>query len=350
MGKLQVSVIICRDSWHFKSPEKGRFIAQSPEHLVQKVIQQVDEGRLRAHVARLATGERHGLHAPERHSQVADYIHSVLEESGLATRRMPYRYGRHSGTNILASNPSGKEPDGRPILVSAHYDTVRGSPGADDNASGVAALLECARALSSAELAGGVEFVCFDQEEKQAGGGALLGSSAFVRAAGGKGAYEGLYNLEMVSYTSGPGSQGYPPGFRFILPGVFKRAREREFRGDFVATVSMGAGVQLGRRYADAASRWVPALEVLPVEVRYRLPILMDMFRSDHAPPFGWRASPPSCLPIRPTFVTLIIILQPIPPETLDYAFLANVTRALVAALVEHAGVEHAGVEHTELD
>ena len=324
-------------------------MAQSPEHLVQKVIQQVDEGRLRAHVARLATGERHGLHAPERHSQVANYIHSVLEESGLATRRMPYRHGRHSGTNILASNPSGKEPDGRPILVSAHYDTVRGSPGADDNASGVAALLECARALSSAELAGGVEFVCFDQEEKQAGGGALLGSSAFVRAAGGKGAYEGLYNLEMVGYTSGPGSQGYPPGFRFILPGGFKRAREREFRGDFVATVSIGAGVQLGRRYADAASRWVPALEVLPVEVRYRLPILMDMFRSDHAP-FWIAGIPAIMLTDTANFRNPHYHTPTDTPETLDYAFLANVTRALVAALVEHARVEHAGVEHTELD
>ena len=68
---------------------------------------------------------------------------------------MPYRHGRPSGTNILASNPSGKEPDGRPILVSAHYDTVRGSPGADDNASRVAALLECARALHQRSLLAG---------------------------------------------------------------------------------------------------------------------------------------------------------------------------------------------------
>ena len=106
----------------------------------------------------------------------------------------------------------------RPLLVSAHYDTVPGSPGADDNASGVAVLLECARALSKARLRRSVEFVDFDMEEDQPEGQALVGSTALVEAAGGKGSYEALYNLEMVGFTSGTRHPGSPAGFSADVP------------------------------------------------------------------------------------------------------------------------------------
>jgi len=295
--------------------------------LVSSLIRQVDVGRLRADVARLASGERHSLYSPARHAEAVDYISAVFGEYGLAPTQHTFDLGGHRGINIVAcktgnspSHPSyqtgfidnrafkrtgfdaqGKEGH-RSLLVSAHYDTVPGSPGADDNASGVAALLECTWVLSTVQLRSTVEYVAFDIEEIQPESMALVGSTAFVKhvlsravgATGGKKAYEGLYNLEMVSYTSGPGTQGYPPGFRFILPRVYERVRQRDFLGDFIGIVARGPGIDLGRRFQDAASQWVPDLEVLTIEVRYRIPIPVDIFRSDHTP--FWAAGMPAIM------------------------------------------------------
>ena len=318
------------------------------------LTQQVDEGRLREHVTRLATGERHSLYSPTRHAEAADYISTAFRGWGLATRQHTFDLRGRGGTNIIARK-SGLSSDitspcesPLPLLASAHYDTVPGSPGADDNASGVAALLECARVLSTVHLLRAVEFVAFDMEEKQPPNKvALVGSTAFVNSllrsqAGGavrkRRAYEALYNLEMVGYTSGPGTQGHPPGFRFILPSVYKRERQRGFRGDFIATAAQGTGVDLGRRFHEASGQWVPELELLPIEFRHRIPLLMDIFRSDHAP--FWAAGIPAIM-ITDTanFRNPNYHRSTDTPDTLDYGFMGNVTRALVATLAQHAGL-----------
>ena len=210
---------------------------------ISSLVEQVDMGRLRAHVARLTNGERHSIYSPSSHAETVDYISTAFGEYGLATKQHTQSLGSRRVINIVGRK-TGASPQGlRPLLVSAHYDTVPDSPGADDNASGVAALLECARVLSTAQMRRSIEFVAFDMEEIQPDGSALVGSTAFVKAAGGKGAYEGVYNLEMVGYTSGPGTQGHPPGFRFILPRVYNRARQRDFRGDFIGIVGRGPGL-----------------------------------------------------------------------------------------------------------
>ena len=272
--------------------------------LISSLVAQVEVARLDADVRRLATGERHSLYSPPRHAEAVSYISAVFGESGLATRQQTYKLGNRLGINIVGCKPGAslsqqerdtgspgdrgfesQSPGGRrPLLVSAHYDTVPGSPGADDNASGVAVLLECARALSKARLRRSVEFVAFDMEEDQPEGQALVGSTALVEAAGGKGSYEALYNLEMVGFTSGPGTQGHPPGFQLMFPSVYERVRRREFRGDFIAVLALGSSIGLGRRFQDSAKKWVPSLEVLPIELENPIPGLLDIFRSDHAP------------------------------------------------------------------
>lgn len=313
--------------------------------LVSSLVQQVDVGRLRAHVAHLARGERHSHYGPALHAETMEYISTTLAESGLATRQHTVELGGRRAVNVVGSLGSpGASPAAPPILVSAHYDTVPGSPGADDNASGVAALLECARVTSAVQLARKIEFAAFDMEENQPEGLGLVGSSAFVkhalneseRGTGGKNAYAGVYNLEMVGYTAGPGTQRHPPGFRFILPRVYSRVRKRQFRGDFIAAVAMGPGIALSRRFREAAGRWVPELEIEAIEVKYRIPRFADIFRSDHAP--FWAAGIPAIMITdtanfrnphyhRPTDI----------PDTLDYPFLGNVTGALVATLAQHA-------------
>ena len=83
--------------------------------------------------------------------------------------------------NIIGTlKNSAKSSIAKHIIIGAHYDTVPGSPGADDNASGIAALLECARVLQKSNIDKKVTFVAFDAEEVQPGAGALRGSSHFV--------------------------------------------------------------------------------------------------------------------------------------------------------------------------
>ena len=87
--------------------------------------------------------------------------------------------GARQGQNLIGSSP-GTDLDLPPLLVAAHYDTVPDSPGADDNASGVAALLECVRVLASAGLRRAVDFVSFDMEEAQPEARGLLGSRRWL--------------------------------------------------------------------------------------------------------------------------------------------------------------------------
>ncbi len=301
----------------------------------EQLVQNVDADRLRSHVAHLATGERHSFSDPVRHATAASYVLDALQEVGLPIWTHTFAQGNRQGRNLMAAK-YGSEPELSPLLISAHYDTVPGSPGADDNASGVAALLECARVLSGERFRRSIQFVAFDMEETQPEGEALVGSRVLAQEVKTGSSYEGMYNLEMVGYTSGPGTQHFPPGFRFLFPGVYRRVRAREFRGDTLALVAQGRGVSLSRRFAQAAAQWVPELEVLRIETHRWQLMLPDMFRSDHAP--FWRAGVPAIMiSDSANFRNPNYHVPTDTPDTLDYAFLHRVTCALVATIAIHA-------------
>jgi Zn-dependent M28 family amino/carboxypeptidase len=115
-------------------------------------------------------------------------------------------------------------------VVGAHYDTVEGSPGADDNASGVAAMLEIARLLGDQQLGCTVRCAAFVNEELPFFHSHAMGSAVYARAARARGDnIKLMLSLEMVGYFSrGPRSQHYPPLLRFFYPD----------RGDFIGFVS----------------------------------------------------------------------------------------------------------------
>ncbi len=183
-----------------------------------------------------------------------------------------------------------------------------------------------------------VEFVAFDMEEVQPEGEALVGSSEFVNSLDPKASYEGLYNLEMVGYSAGPGTQGYPPGFQLLFPGAFQWVQERDFRGDFIAVVAQGGGVDMGRRIKSASEGLVGGLEVLLIEVVTGMPIPPDVFRSDHAP--FWAAGIPAVMITDTADFRNSNYHQPTDtPDTIDYSFVAGVTQTMVATLATHAGI-----------
>ena len=171
------------------------------------------EARLRAHVAALAgtIGERHILR-PRALGAAADYIEAGWRTQGYAPEREPVPAGGAMPVNLVATRPGrGRAED--ILLIGAHYDTVRGSPGADDNASGVAGLLELSRAFADLEPGLTVRFVAFTNEEAPFFRSGQQGSAVHAKAARARGERIALMiSLEMLGfYDDRPGSQRYPP-------------------------------------------------------------------------------------------------------------------------------------------
>jgi hypothetical protein len=126
------------------------------------ILNQVDGARIYEHVLKLH-GIKHPIDAPRELGEAADYLHSEFERYSLALREQTFGVAGFEGTfrNVEGALKRG---DNAELLVVAHYDTVENSPGADDNASGVAVMLEAARVLALQEI-GNVRFIGFTLEE-----------------------------------------------------------------------------------------------------------------------------------------------------------------------------------------
>ncbi|MHA1936176.1 MAG: M28 family peptidase, partial [Candidatus Thorarchaeota archaeon] len=123
----------------------------------------VDSERIYKHILR-TEGEKHPLFSPEKMEECADYILSEFENYGLTTNIHTFKVDGSDYTfrNIEGSLGDSKDSE---LLIVSHYDTVRHSPGANDNGSAIGVMLEAARVLSEADFKGGVRFVSFNLEE-----------------------------------------------------------------------------------------------------------------------------------------------------------------------------------------
>ena len=270
------------------------------------------QGRLQAHLLEVAR-ERDPDRAPAGHADVADYIRRALARQG-APAGHPFEYRGRRHENIVLDLP-GRSVGGF-ILVGAHYDGVPGSPGADDNGSAIAVLLELAREFAAEPAPRPLRLVAFDLEERD-----LAGSRAY--AADLRRRREPLHlmiALEMLGYCDPrPGSQRYPQGLRYFYPD----------RGDFIGLIGNLRAIPRMRRLALALRRSVPC-EWLLVPGRGHL--LPDTRRSDHSP--FWDLGYPALM------VTDTADLRN--PhyhsdgdrlETLDMDFLTGVCTGLIAGL-----------------
>ena len=222
-----------------------------------------------------------------------------------------------------AGNVVVGDPRRATILIGAHYDSIPGSPGADDNASGVAALLVAARALGPRE---GVCYVAFDGEEH-----GHVGSRALVAGLG-RHHLEQVHVLEMVGYTSRePGSQRNPSPL-IQAPDV----------GDFLGLVGTHRSRSLlDHVLATASCHAVPVqglyLPDVPLEMIRQ--ISHHLLRSDHVP--FWRAGLPALMWTDTAEFRNPHYHRPSDtPETLDYEFLAGVTRLLIHVVLSGLGSE----------
>ena len=181
------------------------------------------------------------------------------------------------GVNVLAEQ-KGTTTSAR-VILSAHFDHIRGCRGADDNASGVAVVLEAARQLRDVVSPRTLTFAFWDREED-----GLLGSM-FHAGESRKRGDEILVALSLDSVgfaSSAPNSQNLPGALEAILPAVFARAKANEFRADFITALGdSDAGPTLTAFEASGAALKQPAFGV-PLPGLARL-ALADAARSDHA-------------------------------------------------------------------
>ena len=188
---------------------------------------------LRRHVERLAglIGPRHpgNLRA---FTAAAEFVERELIDAGYNVVRQTYLAGGQEVANIIAELPGDTRCD-EIVLVGAHYDTVETTPGADDNASAVAVMIEVARLFRNRKPRRTVRFVSFACEEPPHFHSGEMGSQVYARECRARGeAIRGMLCLEMVGYyTSEVGSQQIPPS----IPSVFHPLLPR--RGNFLAAV-----------------------------------------------------------------------------------------------------------------
>lgn len=227
----------------------------------------VDRERLSRNL-QIIVGERSPFSGERHLAEVEKFIKAEFASYGLDAESDSFSYAGETFHNIVAQlRPPGTDPL---IIIGAHFDSVVGTPGADDNASGVAVLLETARLLSQVALATQVLFCAFNLEELN-----MIGSTAFARklkAAGKKVA--AMISLEMVGYTdSRPGSQKLPVGLSRFYPD----------RGDFIALIGNWRSNALLQQFA-AGMRQVANLPVETLSVPGKGMVIPAARLSDHAP------------------------------------------------------------------
>jgi hypothetical protein len=184
--------------------------------------------RLRGHVQAIGARE-HNVWAPAELEAVAAYVERELGSAGHTVRREEYR-ARNVPVRNLVVEIAGASLPAEIVVVGAHYDSVLGAPGANDNGSGVAAVLELARAFRGWRPARTWRLVAFVNEEPPFFRSGEMGSQRHAAGARERGErIVAMYSLETIGwYSDAPGTQHYPFPFSFFYPD----------RGDFLAFVA----------------------------------------------------------------------------------------------------------------
>jgi Zn-dependent M28 family amino/carboxypeptidase len=275
------------------------------------------EDRLRLHVEALASIPRPPGSAAHILAQAS--IEAHFKQAGFAVERQTFRSNGVAGVNVLTA-PKPNRPDLPLVIVAAHYDSTPDSPGADDNASAVAALMELADVLGPLLDGPGpwkarVQLAAYDQEEA-----GLLGSAAHVVTVDDK--LRGMIALEMLGYADRhPGSQHLPPHLIGLYPDV----------GDFIGVVGNNASKALLQDFV-AGMKVVPNLPVEALAVPGKGEELPEARLSDHAS--FWDRGLPALMVTDTSFFRNPHYHRPGDlPETLDYGFLARVAAGVQMAV-----------------
>jgi hypothetical protein len=278
--------------------------------------------RLRASVAKLC-GElspRSFRHV-ENLDLAADWIAQEFDRAGLEVELQDYQLRDGRFRNVIGVRRSSRGVAGARV-IGAHYDAFREYPGADDNASGVAVLLELVRTLPPQDPRGDQYFVAFSTEEPPFFGSEQMGSHVFAESLVRRGVEVDLMvALDLVGYYSDrPRSQRFPlPGLSWLYPDA----------GDFVAVV----GDLRSGHWLRQVKRQLRSAREIPVH-SFRAPESTGVNESDHLS--FRRLGLPGVLVTDTAFMRYPHYHTPDDtPEKLDYERMAHLVEALHTLFVD---------------
>ncbi|MBX3331051.1 MAG: M28 family peptidase [Nitrospira sp.] len=282
----------------------------------------VDRHRLKDDLHRLV-GERHPLSSLIRLQEVETYLHRQFTDAGLTVTKHSFQalggtYHNVIGTARPTAQPSQSAP---PLILAAHFDTVQGSPGADDNASALAVLLSITRQVRAMTLGRPIRFIAFNLEEDN-----LLGSAAYAALLRkNRETIHGAIVLECVGYASHQhNSQKIPPGVPIAVPTT----------GNFLAVIGNERSQALTGAVAKAMQSHLP---IVPLVVPGNGEKLPDTRRSDHTS-FWEQGFPAVMLTDTANFRNPHYHRPTDTLDTLNLDFIASVADGVTAAVIALAG------------
>jgi hypothetical protein len=239
-----------------------------------------------------------------------------------------------TGVNVIGVRPGSDKPSEQ-VLISAHYDHIDGCAGADDNATGVASLLEIARVTAGAQLGRTLIVACWDQEEQ-----GLLGAEAYAAKAKAQGDnIVTMVSLEMLGFKStAPNSQQTPAGLDLLFPAQYAELEQSGFVGDFLTLIPDTSARPAADRVIAHASEI--GLRTVLLEITDALksnPLAGDVRRSDHAA--FWDQDIPAMMLTdtsefrNPNYHCFNGTADTV--DTLDMAFVTDNTRAMAGATAD---------------
>ncbi len=227
------------------------------------VINQVSLDRLRSLVWGMFNTSRY---FEDERVQTLNSIEAEVKDLGYQVEIQRSDLYDYPVRNLVLTKYGSTHPDNW-VVIMAHYDTVYGVPGADDNGSGCAALLEIAKHLSGIDFENTIKLVFTDKEES-----GLLGSRCFVSRIPSDKTILAAVSLEMIGYTSARQQNPFPAPFEVD-------------KGDFLAVVGAGDSFAMANdfvRNLKQNSVFIPTIIICPGDFAYN-PIFEPLTRSDHA-------------------------------------------------------------------
>jgi hypothetical protein len=292
----------------------------------ERLVSLADE--LRQDVTHLAVdiGERNVRNRPHQLAQAADCIETKFAAAGFLVKRQEYRVSGCDCCNLEVEILGASRPE-EIVIVGAHYDTVPGTPGANDNTSGVAATLALSRRFANREIDRALRFVAFTNEEKPYAHTDQMGSQVYSRRCRERGEnVVAMLSLETVGYYDDtPGSQKYPPPLGLFYPS----------EGNFIGFIGNLASRDLVRQVVGAFRQ----NEQFPSEGAALAELIPRIGDSDHAS--FWHEGYPALMVTDtanfryPHYHT--------PEDTIDkvdFDRLARVVRGLEKVIAELVGAE----------
>ena len=267
---------------------------------------------------------------PSKIAAARDYIVNTLLKYGIKPSLQNFSVGNTVFSNIIVTFSGQKFPD-EIIVIGAHYDTVLGTPGADDNASAVAMLLETARIMAGSTHGRTLKLVFFVLEEPPVFGTENMGSRIFARRARENNMdIRAMISLEMVGYFSdAKRKQAFPLPFMSLFYSTTP---------DFIAVVGNLKSKDLVKNVKHALKEGCS----VPVEILAAPSIVPGVSLSDHGS--FWKEGYPAVMITDTAFYRNPNYHQSTDTkDTLDYQTMEELLKGIVHVAGNLAGAGNDG-------